>query len=159
MNTPKHLAAKTDDASKLAIPAGYKAFNFQLGGPFMAINGPLLHKHDGKQLLLGMRVEKRHCNPMDVCHGGMLMSFVDMAMPMGVVYQENINRFLPTISLNTDFLAPVPLDAWLEARTDVLRVTRSMVFAQCLVQADGITAVRASGVFKLGAEYHHPAQQ
>ena len=82
-----------------------------------------------------------------------------MAMPMGVIYQENINRFLPTISLTTDFLAPVPLDAWLEARTDVLRVTRSMVFAQCLVQADGVTAVRASGVFKLGPEYHHPAQK
>lgn len=155
MNTPKHLIAEADG---LAIPAGYKSFNFPIGGPFISTNGPLLHRQDGKQFLLGMRVEKRHCNPMDVCHGGMLMSFVDMAMPMGVIYQENINRFLPTISLTTDFLAPVPLDAWLEARTDVLRVTRSMVFAQCLVQADGITAVRASGVFKLGAEYKFPAQ-
>ena len=158
MNASKH-PAKAESQSELAIPAGYKAFNFPIGGPYMAINGPLLHRQDGKQFLLGMRVEKGHCNPMDVCHGGMLMSFVDMAMPMGVIYQENINRFLPTISLTTDFLAPVPLDAWLEARTDVLRVTRSMVFAQCLVQADGVTAVRASGVFKLGAEYHHPAQK
>ena len=159
MNASKHPPAKTQSQTELAIPAGYKPFSFQIGGPFMAINGPLLHRQDGKQFLLGMRVEKRHCNPMDVCHGGMLMSFVDMAMPMGVIYQENLNRFLPTISLTTDFLAPVPLDSWLEARTDVLRITRSMVFAQCLVQADGITAVRASGVFKLGSEYHHPAQK
>ena len=156
MNAPKHPA---NAAGELAIPAGYKTFNFPIGGPFIGTNGPLLHRQDGKQFLLGMRVEKRHCNPMDVCHGGMLMSFVDMVMPMGVIYQENIHRFLPTISLTTDFLAPVPLNAWLEARTDVLRVTRSMVFAQCLVLADGITAVRASGVFKLGAEYHHPAQE
>lgn len=156
MTTPKHHNTKNDDSRELAIPAGYKPFSFPIGGPFMAVNGPLLHRQDGKQFLLGMRVEKRHCNTMDVCHGGLLMSFVDMAMPMGVVYQENLNRFLPTISLTTDFLAPVPLDSWLEARTDVLRVTRSMVFAQCLVQADGTTAVRASGVFKLGAEYHHP---
>ena len=124
----------------------------------MAINGPLLRRHEGDQLLLGMRIEKRHCNPMDACHGGMLMSFVDMAMPMAILYQENISRFLPTISLNTDFLAPVPLGAWLEARTDVLRVTRSMVFAQCLVQADGVTAVRASGVFKLGQEFPNPTK-
>ncbi len=155
MNPPKH---PVNEAGNLAVPHGYKPFKFPIGGPFMAVNGPLLHRQDDKQLLLGMRVEKRHCNPMHVCHGGMLMSFVDMAMPMAVLYQENLSRFLPTISLTTDFLAPVPLDAWLEARTDVLRVTRSMVFAQCLVQADGITAVRASGVFKLGAEYPNPTK-
>jgi hypothetical protein len=32
----------------------------------------------------------------------------------------------------------------------VLRVTRSMVFAQGLVSADGAPAVRVSGIFKLG---------
>jgi hypothetical protein len=32
----------------------------------------------------------------------------------------------------------------------VLRVTRSMVFAQGLVSADGTPAVRVSGIFKLG---------
>ena len=142
----------------LQAPPGYQSFNFPVGGPFIVANGPLLHKRDGKQFLLGMRVEKQHCNPMDVCHGGMLMSFVDMAMPMGAIYQEDIHRFMPTISLTTDFLAPVPLGAWLEARTDVLRVTRSMVFAQCVVMADEVLAVRASGVFKLGPEYKFPQQ-
>lgn len=139
-------------------PPGYQSFNFPVGGPFIVANGPLLHRRDGKQFLLGMRVEKRHCNPLDVCHGGMLMSFVDMAMPMGVIYQEDIHHFMPTISLTTDFLAPVPLGAWLEARTDVLRVTRSVVFAQCVVMADEVLAVRASGVFKLGPEYKFPPQ-
>ena len=142
----------------LQAPPGYQSFNFPVGGPFIVANGPLLHRRDGKQFLLGMRVEKRHCNPLDVCHGGMLMSFVDMAMPMGVIYQEDIHHFMPTISLTTDFLAPVPLGAWLEARTDVLRVTRSVVFAQCVVMADEVLAVRASGVFKLGPEYKFPPQ-
>ena len=145
-------------SAALQAPPGYQSFNFPVGGPFIAANGPLLHRRDGKQFLLGMRVEKQHCNPMDVCHGGMLMSFVDMAMPMGAIYQEDIHRFMPTISLTTDFLAPVPLGAWLEARTDVLRVTRSLVFAQCVVMADEVLAVRASGVFKLGPEYKFPAQ-
>ena len=158
MQPPKTATTQAEHSSGLEIPVGYKPFNFPIGGPFIALNGPLLRRHEDKHLLLGMRVEKRHCNPMDICHGGMLMSFVDMAMPMAVLYQENLSRFLPTINLSTDFLAPVPLDAWIEARTDVLRVTRSMVFAQCLVQADGITAVRASGVFKLGAEFPNPTK-
>ena len=107
-------------------------------------------------MVLGMRVERRHCNPAHICHGGMLMTFVDMAMVLGSNYQAKLGRFLPTISLSTDFLSPAPEGAWIEARADVLRLTRTMVFAQCLVTADGKNVVRASGVFKLGHEVKRP---
>lgn len=138
------------------IPEGFKALT---GGPddmFVGINGPLYRKRDGDQFVLGLRIERRHCNPAHICHGGMLLTFVDMAMVLSASYQGKLGYFLPTISLTTDFLASVPEGAWIEARTDLLRTTRNMVFAQCLVRADGKPAVRASGVFKIGAAMKRP---
>ncbi len=135
-----------------AIPAGFKPLTAGPADMFIGVNGPLYRRRDGDQLVLGLHVERRHCNPGNICHGGMLLTFVDIAMVMAAHYQAKLRRFLPTINLTADFLAAAPLGAWIEARTDVLRVTGNMVFAQCIVRADGTPAVRASGVFKLGPE-------
>eukprot|EP01042_Synura_sphagnicola_P010774 gene10774-13803_t len=51
---------------------------------FLASNGPLFVKIDGDTLKLGLRVEMRHCNPMQICHGGMLATFIDMLMPFSI---------------------------------------------------------------------------
>jgi acyl-coenzyme A thioesterase PaaI-like protein len=62
-------------------------------------------------------------------------------------------RFLPTVSLQIDFMAAVSLGAWVEGEADVLKVTRAMVFAQGLVRADGVDAMRCSSVFKIGPKF------
>lgn len=126
-----------------------------MGGGFIACNGPLyLRQRDG-EVKLGFRVEPRHCNPMGMCHGGMLAGFCDMLLPVTAhrVASEVGPRFLATVSLQIDYLAPVPLGAWVEGEAQVLRVTRSMVFMQGLVRADGQPAARCSGVFKIGPRY------
>lgn len=63
------------------------------------------------------------------------------------------NRFLPTVSLQVDDLSPARLGAWMQGEAEVLRVTRSLVFAQGLVTADGVPALRVSGIFKIGAAF------
>jgi uncharacterized protein (TIGR00369 family) len=126
---------------------------------FIGINGPLYRKRDGEHFVLGLRIERRHCNPALICHGGMLTTFVDMAMVLAANYQGKLGRFLPTINLSADFLTAAPVGAWIEARTDLLRVTRNMVFAQCLVSSDGTPLVRASGVFKIGPELKRPEDE
>ncbi len=121
-----------------------------MGGAFMATNGPLYARLLGDRLQLAFRVEERHTNPLGICHGGMLATFADMLLPCAILYQPGHQRhFLPTISLQIDYLAPAPLGAWVEGEGQVLRRTRSMVFAQGLVAADGIPAMRISGIFKL----------
>ncbi|CAG1019841.1 partial acyl-coenzyme A thioesterase 13, partial [Burkholderiaceae bacterium] len=81
---------------------------------------------------LGFRVEARHTNPLGICHGGMMASFCDMLLPMTAHRRvsEIAQRFLPTISLQIDYLAPSPLGAWVQGEAQVLRTTRTMVFAQ-----------------------------
>ena len=142
------------DAGRVALPSGYRALT-ALGG-FIAINGPLYLRHEGDRVQLGFRVEARHTNPLGICHGGMLASFCDMLLPMSILRKslEIGKRFLPTISLQIDYLAPAPLGAWVEGEAQVLRVTRSLVFAQALATADGAACARVSGIFKIGPPFN-----
>lgn len=135
------------------IPAGFEPVT--VGGAFIAANGPLYVLHAGAVVKLGFRVEARHCNPMGMCHGGMLASFCDMLLPVSV-HRKSVEvglRFLPTVGLQLDYMAPAPLGAWVEGEAEVLKVTRTMVFAQGLVRADGTPAVRCSGLFKIGPKF------
>ena len=135
------------------IPPGFHPMPM-LGG-FMAQNGPLYLRHEGELVLMGFRVEPRHTNPFGNCHGGMIATFCDMLLPLSTHRKsaEVRQRFLPTINLQVDYLAPCPLGAWVQGEAQVLRVTRSMVFAQGLVTADGVNAVRVSGIFKIGPPF------
>lgn len=137
------------DTSSL-IPPGFEPI--EAGGPYMQNNGPLYLLHQGGMVKFGFRVERRHINPMNNLHGGMMASFCDMLLPLSVHRKstEMGQRFLPTVSLQIDYLAPAPLGCWVEGEAEPLRVTRSLVFAQGLVRADGVPCARVSGVFKIG---------
>ena len=122
-----------------------------IGGAFAVHNGPLFARWRDGCLELGFRVGPRHVNPGLACHGGMLTMFADILISTAAQYQADIPRqFLPTISLQSDFLAPAPLGSWVEGRADILKVTRQLVFSQGLICADGVTVMRASGVFRRG---------
>lgn len=133
------------------VPAGWSVMPFHYG--FVGVNGPLYVKRDNGDLLVGFRVEERHCNPMKMAHGGMMSLFADMLMPIAARFQGEglADKFLPTIHLGVDFLGPSPLGAWVEGRTRILKVTRNLVFADGFATADGAPCLRANGVFKIGA--------
>ena len=140
-----------------ALPEGFKPL--PIGGAFVAAIGPLYLNLDGGAVRLGFRVEARHTNPLGICHGGMLASFCDMLLPVTILRKSPDigRRLLPTVSLQLDYVAPAPLGAWVEGEAEVLRTTRSLVFAQGLVKAEGVTAVRVSGIFKLGPPFPQQA--
>jgi len=153
----------SDTSTPVVVPDGFQPL--RVGGDFVALNGPLyirsVAQPDGsKQRHLGFRVEKRHTNPMGNCHGGMLATFADMLLPMLAHRQspELRNQFLPTVSLQIDYLAPCPLGAWVQGDAQVLRITRNLAFVQGLVTADDVPAMRVSGIFKIGKPFHPPAQ-
>lgn len=135
--------------SDIAIPEGFEPA--PIGGAFATHNGPLHARwHDGR-LELGFRVGPRHVNPGGACHGGMLMTFADILISTAAQYQTDIARqFLPTISLQADFLAPAALGGWVQGRAEILKVTKNLIFSQGLVEADGVLVMRASGVFRRG---------
>lgn len=137
-------------APLVSVPEGFKAV--VVGGPFIAHNGPLYARWTGERLQLGFRVETRHTNPLAICHGGMMATLADMLLPCASMYQtRGERRFLPTISLQVDYLGTSPMGAWVQGEGEVLRTTRNLLFAQGLITADGEPVLRVSGIFKMGA--------
>ena len=139
-------------------PAGFAPL--AIGGNFMAHNGPLYVRMVDGRAQLGFRVQARHTNPLNNCHGGMLASFGDMLLPVCIHRQsaEVGLRFLPTISLQIDYLAPAPLGAWVQGEAEVLRVTRTMVFAQGVARIDDRVVLRVSGICKIGQPFDRPVE-
>jgi len=127
--TPSAMTDAPDAA--LNIPEGFKPRRF--GDGFIAVNGPLYVKKLVPGILLGFRVEARHCNPMGICHGGMIATFCDMLLPISAHYlsADLARRFLPTISLQVDYLAASKRGAWVQGEAQLLRATRSMVSTSC----------------------------
>ncbi len=129
------------------IPEGFRRISLS-PNPFIERNGPLYGKLEGEHFVVGLRVLERHCSPAGVCHGGMVMTFADMTLIMGSNVQASLNRYLTTVNLSTDFIRAAPLGAWLEGRTEVLRVSGSLVFSQAILSVDGETTARVSGILK-----------
>jgi len=122
-----------------------------LGGTFATHNGPLFARWREGRLQLGFRVAAHHVNPGNACHGGMLATFADILISSAAQYQTDIARqFLPTVSLQMDFMAPAPLGSWVQGEADILKVTKNLIFSHGLVRADGVVALRTSGVFRRG---------
>lgn len=103
-------------------------------------------------LRYGFRVRQEICNAQGACHGGMLAGFADIVLTGGTNYVAQLQRFVVTVSLTTDFLAPAPLGSWVETSPEVLRVGRSTAFSQCLLRADGKPVLRASATLHMGPE-------
>lgn len=140
-------ASKSPSEDALPPPAGFRAIRLGVN-PFLQANGPLFGRLDGERFVIGLRIERRHCNPAGNCHGGMLLTLADMTLIVCSNVQAGINRYLTTVNLSMDFIRGAPMGAWLEGRTEVLRVARTMVFSQAILSIDGEPAARASGILK-----------
>lgn len=129
------------------IPADFKRLLLR-PNPYVDACGPLYGKRDGDKLVLGLRVEHRHCNPGGSCHGGMLGTLADMLLVMGANVQSGQRRYMLTVNLSCDYIGPAPEGSWIEGRLEVLRTTRSLVFCQGQLTAGGQPVLRFSGIVK-----------
>lgn len=135
--------------SDSAAPAGFVPV--KLGSAFATHSGPLYARWHEGHFQVGFRVEPHQVNPGQNCHGGMLSLFADIVLSSAAQYQTDIPRqFLPTISLQLDFMNGAPLGAWVQGEADILQVTKNLVFSQGLITCNGKAVARASGVFRRG---------
>ncbi|MBU6272414.1 MAG: PaaI family thioesterase [Betaproteobacteria bacterium] len=129
------------------VPEGFTVMRMPTN-PFVDGVGPLYGRLDGERFVLGIRIEKRHCNPGGTCHGGMIMTLSDMLLLMGSNIEGGVNRYFTTVNVTCDFIGPAHEGDWVEGRMQVLRVARSLVFAQGLFTAGDAMVARCSGILK-----------
>ena len=114
---------------------------------FIGLIGPFWMKPDGEGYRYAFLAEPKHHNRRGVVQGGMLMTFADRAMGMTCWYA---NGRVPqaTVQLDVHFIDAVQIGEFVEARCDVVRRTRSLIFMQGeLVAGDRVVAT-AKGIWK-----------
>ena len=80
-----------------------------------------------------------------------LAGHADIVLSSAAQYQTHIPRqFLPTISLQLDFMNGAPLGQWVQGEATILQVTKNLVFSQGLITCNDKPVARASGVFRRG---------
>ena len=60
-----------------------------------------------------------------------------------------LRKFLPTVSMTFDFVAPAKVGDWVEGRCQVVRQTRSLLFTDIALTVDGQRFLRASQIAKI----------
>lgn len=136
------------------IPAGWHELDFSgcfdhLDTHFTDHVGPLFVRGAEGARQLGFRVEPHMCNPAGICHGGMLMTVMDVALAFGLHNVMVAHSFTPSVSFNFDFLAPGKLGDFLICESEVTRHTKSTGFVSGrLVGSDG-PVITGSGIFKI----------
>jgi uncharacterized protein (TIGR00369 family) len=101
------------------------------------------------EFVLGFRVQAHMCNPAGGLHGGMMMTVADLVGTMGGGTLAGIAKFLPTVNMTFDFVAPARIGDWVEGRPELVRVTRSLLFTNIYLTVGEEKILRASSIAKI----------
>ena len=96
---------------------------------------------------LALRVEEHHTNGMMNAHGGMLMTFADMAW--GGAVEKDDDTWWVTIRLMCDFLSGATLGSFVEGNGKVVGVADDVITVEGRIWTDDKLLMRGTGIFKL----------
>lgn len=137
-------------------PEGFLRIDFDRGRPDPTFNGhigSLYAKRGAKgsrdEFVMGFRVRGHMCNPAGGLHGGMMMTVADLVGTMGGGTLVGLRKFLPTVSMTFDFVAPAKIGDWVEGRCEVVRQTRSLLFTNIYLTVGEEKILRASSIAKI----------
>jgi hypothetical protein len=97
--------------SESLIPPGFKLLQTGLG--FTDMIQPVYRHLSDEGIHFGLIVSDVHTNTMGICHGGVLMTFADIAAASAVNFLAGKRAGSPTINLSLDFVSPGRLGEWL----------------------------------------------
>ncbi|MFT3729317.1 MAG: PaaI family thioesterase [Terricaulis sp.] len=126
------------------IPEGYAVLDWRRG--FGRQIGPLYRRAIEGAISMGFRVEEHHTNGMRNAHGGMLMTFADMAW--GHIVSIETSSYWVTVRLTCDFLSSAHLGDWVEGGGEVLSTTDDLFIVRGRVWCGDRTLLTGTGVFK-----------
>ncbi len=128
------------------LPVG--AEDISTGG-FNRFSGPFYRlPDDGAVRRFAFVVLEKHMNSAGSVHGGLLMTFADIAMSRTSRLATGA-KSCSTVSLSCDFMAAGKLGEAIEIRVSVSRQTRTLVFLSAAVFAGERVLMNASGLWRI----------
>lgn len=125
-------------------PPGYTPLEWRRG--FARQISPLYRRAQNGAYTMGFRVEEHHTNGLSNAHGGMLMTFADMAW--GHIVSVETSSYWVTVRLTCDFLSSAHLGEWVEGGGEVLSTADDLYVVRGRVWCGDRTLIAGSGVFK-----------
>jgi uncharacterized protein (TIGR00369 family) len=116
--------------------------------PFNALVGPLYERRQpGKELSIGLRIEKKHTNSRGICHGGVLATLADLSLGYAMHAKVDGKAAFVTAHLAVDYAGAAKMGDWIEAVVEIQRLGSRLAFANCYLVAGARRIVRASAIF------------
>jgi len=129
------------------LPPGFFALPMGLG--FNDAFAPVYINIDGADWHAGFFVEQHHLNPQGVCHGGVLMSFIDLAMAGAIGQRINNMMNMFTTNMSVDFITKGSVGDWLQFEIDHIHTTRLLGTISGRIMGPNGLVARANGTFRL----------
>lgn len=120
--------------------------------PVLELIGPLYCRGEGADLVIGLRVEAKHCNARGTAHGGILATLADVALGYTMAFSSTPPASLVTASLSLDFAGTAKIGDWLETHVDAQKRGSRLSFANCYITVNDQRIVRASAVFLVAGQ-------
>lgn len=115
---------------------------------------PLFARETAEEVQLGVEVREAHCNARGFAHGGLISALADNAMGLSAVRlaraqpgQEQASAV--TVTLALDYLDSARIGDWLEVRPSVLKLGRTLAFAECRVVCGERLVARGNASFRM----------
>lgn len=131
-------AAKLPPDAELASTGGFNQF----AGPFYRLSD------DGETKRFAFIALDKHMNAAGSVHGGLLMTFADIAMSRSSRLVSGAHS-CSTVSLSCDFVSPGRLGDLIEIRVRVTRQTRTLVFLSSEITASNTVLMVANGLWRI----------
>lgn len=106
--------------------------------------GPFYFRVDEKGPVAAFRAQRKHMNAGGIVHGGCLMAFADYSL-FAIAHEKMDEEYGVTVAFNSEFLSGPQEGAYIEARGDVLRAGKSIIFVRGIITGDGKPALNFSG--------------
>lgn len=118
-------------------------------GGFTGQAGPFFIRRENGVRVLGLPLGEQHRNNhIGTVHGGVYMTFADMALGLCAVDAVE-NKPCATASLQTQFVAGAKVGELLVGRAEVIRATKQLVFVRGLLLVGERVVASAEGVWKV----------
>lgn len=126
-------------------PEGYTLIDWTRG--FGRTMGPLYERIEASgRYSRGFLVEERHTNGLSNAHGGMLMSFADIAF--GHVVSVERSSYWVTVRLTCDFVAAAHLGDFVEGAGEIMGVDDDLFTIRGRLWVGERTIMTGHGLFK-----------
>jgi uncharacterized protein (TIGR00369 family) len=115
---------------------------------FTGLIGPLWSRAEHGVLTFGLIAGENHLNPAGLVHGGMLTTLLDHVLSTAA-WQAAGRLPCVTVQLDTQFLSAVKPGSFVEARGEVLRKTREIIFTRGELTVSAASVAMGSAVLKI----------